>query len=258
MNPLRARGLRAAQTAVIYKLDGFLWVSGLINWRRPHVVKQDRAIRTRQTILLAAAKVFEEHGYQAATISEILAAAGVTKGALYFHFPSKEHLAEGVLHEQDQRLPIPDRACKVQQLVDTVVLHAYRLQTDPMVRAGVRLSLDQQAQGLDRSAPFLHWSAVGAELLKKAQAQGELLPHVVPAETADVAVGAFAGIQAMSQALCNYQDLPRRVSALLRHLLPSVAVPSVLAAVDLAESRGAAVHAELQTLHPAPRPAPVS
>ncbi|MEV7347046.1 ScbR family autoregulator-binding transcription factor [Streptomyces sp. NPDC093544] len=222
------------------------------------MVKQDRAIRTRQTILLAAAKVFEEHGYQAATISEILAAAGVTKGALYFHFPSKEHLAEGVLHEQDQRLPIPDRACKVQQLVDTVVLHAYRLQTDPMVRAGVRLSLDQQAQGLDRSAPFLHWSAVGAELLKKAQAQGELLPHVVPAETADVAVGAFAGIQAMSQALCNYQDLPRRVSALLRHLLPSVAVPSVLAAVDLAESRGAAVHAELQTLHPAPRPAPVS
>ncbi|MFD3839065.1 ScbR family autoregulator-binding transcription factor [Streptomyces sp. NPDC058642] len=222
------------------------------------MVKQDRAIRTRQTILLAAAKVFEERGYQAATISEILAAAGVTKGALYFHFPSKEHLADGVLHEQDHRLPIPDRACKVQQLVDTVVLHAYRLQTDPMVRAGVRLSLDQQAQGLDRSGPFRHWSEVGVELLEKAQAQGELLPHVVPAETADALVGAFAGVQAMSQALCNYQDLPRRVSALLRHLLPSVVVPSVLAAVDLTEHRGAAVQTELETAHPVPRPAPVS
>ncbi|WP_329374990.1 ScbR family autoregulator-binding transcription factor [Streptomyces sp. NBC_01483] len=222
------------------------------------MAKQDRAIRTRKTILSAAAKVFEERGYQAATISEILAAAGVTKGAMYFHFPSKEHLAEGVLHEQDLKLPIPGRACKVQELVDTVVLHAYRLQTDPMVRAGVRLSLDQQAQGLDRSGPFLHWSGVGGDLLTKAQAQGELLPHVVPAETADVVVGAFAGVQAMSQALCNYQDLPRRVSALLRHLLPSLVVPAVLAAVDLTESRGAAVQTELESMHPVPQPASVS
>ncbi|MFE7853215.1 ScbR family autoregulator-binding transcription factor [Streptomyces sp. NPDC057403] len=212
------------------------------------MVKQDRAIRTRHNILTAAAKVFEERGYQAATINEILTEAGVTKGALYFHFPSKEHLAQGVLSEQDQRMPVPERTCKVQQLVDTVVLQAYGLQTDPMVRAGVRLSLDQQAQGLDRSGPFLRWSEVGTELLEKARAQGELLPHAVPAETADVLVGSFAGVQAMSQALCDYQDLLRRVSALLRHVLPSVVMPAVLAAVDITENRGGAVHAELQHL----------
>ncbi|WP_225102380.1 ScbR family autoregulator-binding transcription factor [Streptomyces sp. CoH27] len=210
------------------------------------MVTQDRAIRTRRTILTAAAKVFEERGYQAATISEILTTAGVTKGALYFHFASKEDLAEGVISEQDQQLPIPGRACKVQQLVDTVAVHAYHLQTDPLVRAGVRLSLDQQAQGLNRSAPFLRWGEIGVELLTTAQAQGELLPHVVPAETADVLVGAFAGVQAMSQATSNYQDLPRRVTSLLRHILPSVVMPSVLAAVDVTEGRGAAVHNELQ------------
>ncbi|MFD8308464.1 ScbR family autoregulator-binding transcription factor [Streptomyces sp. NPDC059690] len=214
------------------------------------MAKQERAVRTRRAILSAAASVFEERGYQAATVNEILASAGVTKGALYFHFPSKEHLAEGVLHAQDLEVPIPERACKVQQMVDTVVLHAYRLQTDPMVRAGVRLSLDQQAQGLDRSGPFLRWSDVGAQLLGQAKAQGELLPHVTLTETADVLVGAFAGIQAMSQALCNYQDLPTRVSALLRHILPSVVIPSVLAAVDLTPTRGATVYTELQTLHP--------
>ncbi|MFE1250820.1 ScbR family autoregulator-binding transcription factor [Streptomyces sp. NPDC058735] len=222
------------------------------------MAKQDRAIRTRQTILSAAAKVFEERGYQAATISEILTVAGVTKGALYFHFPSKEHLAEGVLTEQDQYLPIPDRPCKVQQLVDTVVLHAHRLQTEPMVRAGVRLSLDQQAQGLDRSGPFRRWSEVGSELLEKAQAQGELLPHVRLAETADVLVGAFAGIQAMSQAVCEYQDLPGRVSSLLRHILPSVVTPSVLASVDITEDRGARVHAELLDRARPAAPVPVS
>ncbi len=222
-------------------------------------MKQDRAIRTRQTILTAAAKVFEERGYQAATISEILLTAGVTKGALYFHFPSKEDLAEGVIHEQDHDLPIPLRACKIQQLVDTVVLHAYRLRTDPLVRAGVRLALDQQAQGLDRSGPFLRWSDVGIALLQQAQAQGELMPHIVPAETADVLVGAFAGVQAMSQAMSNYQDLPHRVTALLRHVLPSIVVPSVLAAVDITEGRGAHVHAELEDLRTTtPHPEPVS
>ncbi|MDO0930206.1 ScbR family autoregulator-binding transcription factor [Streptomyces sp. DG2A-72] len=212
------------------------------------MVKQDRAIRTRRTILVAAARIFEERGYQAATISEILAAADVTKGALYFHFPSKEHLAQGVLHEQDQQLPIPDRACKIQQIVDTVLLQAYRLQTDPMVRAGVRLSLDQQAHGLDRSGPFVRWAEVVTELLEKAQTQGELLPHVQPKETADVMVGSFAGVQAMSQAMCNYQDLLNRVAALLRHLLPSVVLSSVLTSADLTESRGAAVFEELQAL----------
>ncbi|HEX2301961.1 MAG TPA: ScbR family autoregulator-binding transcription factor, partial [Pseudonocardiaceae bacterium] len=171
------------------------------------MAKQDRAIRTRQAILSAAAKVFEERGYRAATISEILSTAGVTKGALYFHFESKEALALGVLSEQDQKFVVPPRECKIQEFVDVMMLHAHQLQNDAMVRAGVRLTLDQRAEGLDRSGPFLRWQEVGEDLLTQAQAQGELLPQVRPAESAAVAVGAFAGVQAMSQALTDYQDL---------------------------------------------------
>ncbi|MFJ5264798.1 ScbR family autoregulator-binding transcription factor [Streptomyces sp. NPDC088387] len=211
------------------------------------MVKQDRAIRTRNNILQAAAKIFEERGYQAATISEILTAAGVTKGALYFHFASKEQLALGVLEGQDQQFTIPDRVCKLQELADEVLLHAYRLQTDPMVRAGVRLTMDQHAEGLDRSGPFLRWSEVCRERLEKAQAQGELLPHVNPTVTADVLVGTFAGIQSMSQAVSDYQDLRTRASDLLRHLFPSIAVPSVLASLDITQARGESVHSEILT-----------
>ncbi|MGW0537938.1 ScbR family autoregulator-binding transcription factor [Streptomyces sp. NPDC003032] len=210
------------------------------------MAKQDRAIRTRRTILAAAAQVFEERGYQAATITEILATAGVTKGALYFHFESKDQLAQGVLAEQGQSLSVPARNCKIQELVDTVALHAYRLQIDPMVRAGVRLSLDQQATDLDRSGPFLGWSEIILRLLQ--EARGELLPHVVASETADVLVGSFAGVQAMSQIISNYQDLGHRVSELLRHVLPNVVLASVLATVDLSANRGALVHEEVSGL----------
>ncbi|MEU6479739.1 ScbR family autoregulator-binding transcription factor [Streptomyces sp. NPDC047017] len=208
------------------------------------MAEQVRAIRTRRTILSAAAKIFEVHGYQAATITQILKEAGTTKGALYFHFVSKEDLAQAVLAEQDHSITVPPRVFKVQEIVDIVMLHAHRLQTDPMVRAAVRLTMDQLAEGLDRSGPFLRWGEVGVRLLKEAQARGELVPHAVPAETADVIVGSFAGIQSMSQAVCDYRDLVTRVSVMLRHVLPSAVAPSVLASLDLAESRAARVYAE--------------
>lgn len=207
------------------------------------MAEQVRAIRTRQTILMAAAQVFESRGFQAATIAEILKIAGVTKGALYFHFQSKDDLAEGVLAEQDQRITVPERASKLQEVADMAMLHAYRLQNDPLVRAGVRLSMDQQP-GLDRSGPFLRWGEVSTASFTKARAQGELLPHVVPFETADVFVGAFAGVQSMSQAVSDYADLPARMASLLRHLLPSIAHASVLTSLDLSVSRGATVYAE--------------
>ncbi|MER8089934.1 hypothetical protein ACIO6T_40660 [Streptomyces sp. NPDC087532] len=95
----------------------------------------------------------------------------------------------------------------------------------------------------------MNWGEVLTGLLEKAQAQGELLPHVVPRETSDVLVGRFAGVQAMSQALSGYQDLAERVCSLLRHLLPNVVLASVLASVDLWLTRGVAVFTELTEAH---------
>ncbi|MGY6021809.1 ScbR family autoregulator-binding transcription factor [Streptomyces spinosirectus] len=206
---------------------------------------QDRAIRTRRKILSAAAEVFETRGYQSATISEVLKAAGVTKGALYFHFQSKEELAQGVLHAQEQGITLPPRASKIQELVDVVMLHAHRLHTDPMVRAGVRLSMDQTSHGLDRKGPFRVWAALARDLLDDARTQGELLPHVDTEDTADVLTGSFAGIQSMSHALTDYDDLMQRTSVLLRHILPSVVNPSLIAHLDLTPTRGTAVYAEV-------------
>ncbi|MER7741815.1 ScbR family autoregulator-binding transcription factor [Streptomyces sp. NPDC096538] len=208
------------------------------------MAEQERAIRTRRTILFAAAKVFQEHGYQAATISQILAEAGVTKGALYFHFPSKEDLAQEVLLSQNQDFHVPDHPSKIQEIVDIVLLHTYRLQTDPLVQAAVRLSLDELAHGLNRSDSFMRWDNMLQERLEKAQAQGELLPHITPAETAGILVGAYTGIQSLSQALTSHQDLATRVTALLRHLLPSITVPSVLASVDMSENRILKLHTD--------------
>lgn len=205
---------------------------------------QDRAARTRTAILQAAAKVFEERGYQATTITEILLAGNVTRGALYFHFQSKEELLEAVLSAQDAQLELPLRDCKVQELVDMVMVQAHRLRTDCMVRAGARLTLDQRVGDTKRTGPFVRWTEICGRLLEGARSQGELLPHVVPADTAALLVGSFAGVQAMSQTLSGYDDVLSRVTVLLRHVLPSIVLSSVLTSIDMSESRGERVYAE--------------
>jgi AcrR family transcriptional regulator len=48
--------------------------------------------RTRQAIIDAALDLFQRLGFHATSVQDITEAAGVTKGAFYHHFPSKEDL----------------------------------------------------------------------------------------------------------------------------------------------------------------------
>jgi AcrR family transcriptional regulator len=167
------------------------------------VARQERAIRTRQAILIAAAEVFDEVGYEAATISEILQRAGVTKGALYFHFASKQELAQGVLAQQvDAVPPVPPQELKLQEAVDEALLLTYLLDRetgDPIVRGSVRLTVDQgMAQdGLDRRVPMRGWQEHTQAVFEDAKASGEVLPHVDLERFAKTSVGAFTGVKVL-------------------------------------------------------------
>ncbi|MFD0373039.1 TetR family transcriptional regulator [Streptomyces sp. NPDC059071] len=60
------------------------------------MVRQVRARLTRSALITAAAGEFARLGYAGATLARISTAAGVTSGALTFHFLSKEELARAV------------------------------------------------------------------------------------------------------------------------------------------------------------------
>src|SRR5882672_11119404 len=55
--------------------------------------------RTRERLLQAAFREIHRSGFQSAGIDAILAATNVTKGALYYHFDSKETLGYAVVEE---------------------------------------------------------------------------------------------------------------------------------------------------------------
>jgi AcrR family transcriptional regulator len=64
------------------------------------MVQQQRAAATRAQIVRGAAQMFDRSGFESANLVEIAEAAGMTQGALYFHFRSKEDLARNIIAEQ--------------------------------------------------------------------------------------------------------------------------------------------------------------
>ena len=61
--------------------------------------RTEKACATRKQLLEAALAVIGEKGYSAATVDEIVDAAGVSKGVAYYHFKSKAVMAESILEE---------------------------------------------------------------------------------------------------------------------------------------------------------------
>lgn len=192
------------------------------------MAKQERAIRTRNVILACAAEVFDEYNYEAASITEILKRAGVTKGALYFHFPSKEALAQGVMAAQARAVELRMEPAGLQTLIDMNLQIAHEMRTNTLLRAGLRLSVVQQTFGLQDLAPFHMWMETFYNQLVAAKEKGELLPHVDPCRFARLIVSAYTGVQQVCALSDNTADLPRQISELWRVMLPGIAVPGVL------------------------------
>ncbi|MER6528041.1 ScbR family autoregulator-binding transcription factor [Streptomyces sp. NPDC001508] len=212
------------------------------------MARQERAVRTRRAVIEAAASVFAERGYATATIAEILERAGVTKGALYFHFDSKEALARGVIEARITRDHHVPRELKLQEWVDTGMTLAHQVPRDVILRAGIRLSGDLQGRTVFGST-WPAWIEQSTALLAQARERGEVLPHVEPAQTAECFFGAWLGTQAFSEAAARWSDLGERVSVLYNHMLPAIATPAALVRLDTAPDRGARVVREAEAEH---------
>ncbi|MFH9423616.1 ScbR family autoregulator-binding transcription factor [Streptomyces sp. NPDC017529] len=201
---------------------------------------QERAVRTREVILRAAAEVFDEFGFSGASISKIMKRAGVTQGGMYFHFPSKEALAQAVMIEQGGGLELPPGEDGLQRLVDITLYLAGELQTNPTLRAGVRLAVEQGEFGVQDDSAYRAWADQFAGQLRAAREKGELLPDVNVDELSWVLVSAYTGTQLFSQISSGRTDLHHRVVSLWRYLLPGVAEPAIRPQVSFKAGQGRA------------------
>lgn len=208
------------------------------------MAKQERAVRTRRAILDAASELFNEVGYEATTIGALLARIDVTRGGLYFHFTTKEQLARAVLDEAVTLEGVRPQAFKLQEWVDIALLLAHRVPREPILRASIRLSVDPVSRRLFGTR-WPDWIEVGHGLLVEARDKGELLPHVDPDEIARLLVGAWTGVQLVTEVLPE-RTLSEEISSLFALILPNIASSGVLARLDTSPYRAERL---LQTAH---------
>jgi AcrR family transcriptional regulator len=81
----------------------------------------DRSLETREHLLSAAASVFVERGFYGATVREIVARAGLTNPALYYHFRGKEDLYAELIRSGGERF---------RQLVEAAIAR----ESDPLLQ----------------------------------------------------------------------------------------------------------------------------
>jgi AcrR family transcriptional regulator len=192
---------------------------------------QARSERTRQRLVLAGAQVFCRKGYANATLGQIVGAAGMTKGALYFHFVSKDRLADAVqeqgrtmlhdfVHERRQATASP-----VQTLIDLTHWLVRARREDPVVRAAFRIA--NECVGREPPVTDFHqvWMSEVAQLIAEARAAGDLNGHTGP-ETSDALLPtAVCGIAALSGTGLTYDELRRRTQDMWTALLPLLVAP---------------------------------
>ncbi|GHI01973.1 ScbR family autoregulator-binding transcription factor [Streptomyces cellostaticus] len=165
------------------------------------MVKQVRAARTRQALVLAAAEAFAHDGYAGASLPAISRRAGVSAGALHFHFPSKDALAGEIESVAARRVEELAERCRSSDgsalgvLVAAIRHLVVAFATDPVVRAGFALGGDLSRDGgatvLDR------WHGWVREVVGQAQRTGELADGVSPDGVAVAVVAATVGFEAL-------------------------------------------------------------
>jgi AcrR family transcriptional regulator len=70
----------------------------------PRRTNAEMSDATRKELLAKARSAFSEHGYAQAPIEELVRACGLTRGALYHHFGSKQGLFLAVARQLDEEL----------------------------------------------------------------------------------------------------------------------------------------------------------
>jgi AcrR family transcriptional regulator len=140
---------------------------------------------TRGQLIEVATRLFAEHGYEDTSIEAVLAAAGVSRGALYHHFSGKDALFEAVLKSVEDGISAQLNAVirDVSGAVATINAAALAwvdLAGDPVIQRIV-LTDGPSVLGWERWRTMDEQYAAGPmrELLQAVCAEGNLAPELV-------------------------------------------------------------------------------
>ncbi|MGW1540811.1 ScbR family autoregulator-binding transcription factor [Streptomyces sp. NPDC002309] len=202
------------------------------------MARQLRAEQTRATIIRAAADLFDRHGYESTSLSDIVEHAQVTKGALYFHFAAKEDLAHAIMeiqshHSRQLAREADDRGCSSLEGLIRITFGLVRLTVEgPVARAGLRLATAGVGVRPPLPHPFTEWFDIVSRRLVGAVKECDIHADVDVDVVAHSLLSFFVGIRVTGRTLEPVLRLPRRLTemwyVLIRGLVPVTRRPRYL------------------------------
>ena len=140
---------------------------------------QDRAVRTREVIIAVAARHFDTDGYGRTSINTIIGTGKFAKGAIYYHFPSKDAIAEHLISDWNHTLDDTIRAALAagpsstagEKLTAIFISLARQVTENTNLRAGMKLTCEPT---IDNGAAFAHWVDAISDIIETAITEGEL------------------------------------------------------------------------------------
>lgn len=198
------------------------------------MVPQARSEATRQKILDAAIDLFGEVGYSAAGLGEIIDRAGMTKGALYHHFDSKEALATAIIEQgSDLTRDAFRQVCESSSPALENLIHGVFVVTDLLVSDKTARTAEQLTRGLAEfnSAASRVWTSQLEAITTQARLaseQGDLRDGLDPAMVSESILNAMLGAQLLSQTAEGNGHITRLTRS-LELLLPAIVAETSLA-----------------------------
>jgi AcrR family transcriptional regulator len=163
-----------------------------------------RADTTRHRLIAAAAHQFAHRPYSMVSLDDILAEAELTKGAMYFHFPSKQALALAIIDDLTEisQAAVTELLARkmsgLETLIDLVYLLAVQDTQHEVARAGVRL-LDTLDDTTAVSPALLQtWIEFITTLIQKAVTESDVVNEHDPEDIAKMLVSLWVGTRRIS------------------------------------------------------------
>jgi AcrR family transcriptional regulator len=192
------------------------------------MVRQARSEATRRKIITSAVELFNEIGYPATGLGDIIERAELTKGALYYHFDSKESLATAIIEEGSANLVHAFRsitessAPTLESIIHGVFVVADLLRTDKVARSGTQL-LRAFGEFNDVAArTYEGWLTEMTARVRQAIDEGDLRADLDPAALGETIVATMLGAELLSNATSAGADVLERVARTWGVLLPAI------------------------------------
>lgn len=193
------------------------------------VARQARSVATRRKIIDAAVELFDVAGYTNTGLGDIIERAGLTKGALYHHFTSKEALGAAIVEEGCQTLlraylgASRSSAPAMESMIHGVFVLVDLAASDAVVRMAVSLLRLFDSFSEVSIITTTAWLDQMAEQVARAQDEGDLRTDIRATVAGEFVVGTMLGTQLLSDAISGGHDLVARTTRMWELVLAAIA-----------------------------------